>query len=228
MKTLICFCIAGFILIPVLLFSQELTIIPNGLIRNGEHALVTGNYVRVRSGPTLEHRILTKMNKDSVVTVIERGENLEEINKMKNYWYKIKIEKSNVEGWMFGHYLTRKGEMPKETQVENVSTPPQIVLEEIGTIKQGPSLIATGDLNQDGIPEIVFLNKEKEAGHFYLVGYEPATQGYSERYSIRLRNTSINRIEVFNLPELENPLLVANGKNFSYFYTYDGEKNMVL
>ena len=78
--------------------SQEISIIANGTFEKGDTGYVTGDYVRIRSGPTLEHRIIAKANKGTVINVMERGEKVEQIKNMKNYWYRIKIEKTGLEG----------------------------------------------------------------------------------------------------------------------------------
>jgi uncharacterized protein YgiM (DUF1202 family) len=103
------FCFAAIIIMFIAGLSgsaQELVVLPGGVLQEDDSAEVTGDYVRVRTGPTLEYRILTKVNRGTPVTVLERDEQLVSINDMKNYWYKIRLDKSGIEGWMFGHLGT--------------------------------------------------------------------------------------------------------------------------
>ena len=112
------FCFAAIIIMLIAGWSgraQELVVLPGGVLQEDDSAEVTGDYVRVRTGPTLEHRILTKVNRGTPVTIIERNEQLVSIKDMNNYWYRVRLDKSGIEGWMFGYFLRKKEEQaPKE------------------------------------------------------------------------------------------------------------------
>jgi len=229
MKITILSCVLLIIFIPFLLYSQELTVIPNGILEKGDNAYVTGDYVRVRSGPSLKNRIITKVNKGTAVTVLKRGERVEKIGSMKNYWYQIKIEEKDLEGWMYGNFLKKRDEKPLKTvslpsPSETASS--EIALKEIGTIARDAFLPVSGDLNQNGITEIILLKKEARDRYCTAFGYEPSSKGFSEIYSIKLRNTSINNIKIFTHPDFDLPIIIASGSNFSYLYSYDGKKNL--
>jgi hypothetical protein len=221
--------------IPLFLYSQDLIVLPNGVLEVGVKAIVTGDHVRVRSGPSLEHRILIKVNEDTTVSVLERGDSIENIGDMSNYWYKITIESSGLEGWMYGNFLKKNEEKPETEKTLNLEPvtlhaekgSPRILLKEIGTISQDISIPTSGDLDFNGIPEIILLNKEQQGGYHSLTGYEPSTEGFSKKYSVRLRNKAVSKIKVFTHPEFEKPLIVAMGNNFSYFYNYDTERNIL-
>jgi len=231
------------------MLAQEIVIIPNGILQKGDSAEVTGDYVRVRSGPTLEHRILTKVNKRTQVTVLKRGETPVEINGMKNYWYNIKLENSSIEGWMFGIYLRKveiaspagKPETPSSVkknirQVHEASP----VFRKAGNISMPPSLITTGDLNQNGIPEIIFVYRENRKSYWNVTGYEcggfsETDQGetnsgdqnslYTQAYSGKFRNTDINSVKILTQGSEGSPFLAVCGDLFSYIYSYDVKRN---
>ena len=103
-----------FLLVSFPVFSQEISIIANGALEEGDTGLVTGDYVRIRTGPSLEYRIIAKANKGTVISIVERGEKVEQINNMKNYWYRIKIDKTGLEGWMYGEFIQKQEVTKKE------------------------------------------------------------------------------------------------------------------
>ncbi len=248
----------GFVTLPL---AQELHIIPDGLLEGGDAAEVTGDYVRVRSGPSLEHRILTKVSSGTTVSVLKRDENLVEINGMENYWYQVKLGDTGIEGWMFGWYLRRKKESEQKVSplplfpdklsapAKIDSTPPlqttpstarkiqtgetrQLKLKELGSIKEPPSLLASGDLNRNGVPEILFFNREKQGRFWSLAGYESGHSGtspveYRPVYRAKLRNSDIQTVSAFSASSLKNPLIATSGSRFSYIYSYDAEKGIL-
>jgi len=222
------------ICVPVLLFSQQLHVIPNGVLNRDDRAQVSGNYVRVRTGPTLEHRILTKVNKDTEVTILERGETVEHISDMQNYWYRIRIEESGLEGWMFGQYLRKILETPQipsqSTGIQPIPLPaetPRVMLQEIGTLDHGPSICATGDLDQNGKEEIILVSTEKQGRGFTLTGYERSQKSFTKIYSVNVHTTSIEKLHIFSDPSFSSPVVVASGGGYSYFYAYEKTKSML-
>lgn len=223
-----------FLFISFPLHSQDISIIANGTFEKGDTGYVTGDYVRIRSGPSLEHRIIAKANKGAVIDVMERGEKVEPIKNMKNYWYRIKIEKTGLEGWMYGEFIKLKETQKKETQKKDepplkIQTPPppeEISLMEIGSIPARPGYFVTGDLNGNGINEIILLDKENSKRDTVISGFEPAADNFERIYEIKLRNTSVSSIKILNHAVFDSPVIAASGNNFSYLYDYDPEKNI--
>jgi hypothetical protein len=228
------FYLAVVVCVPVLLFAQQLHVIPNGVLNKDDRAQVSGDYVRVRSGPTLEHRILTKVNKETEVTILERGETVETISDMQNYWYRIRIEESGLEGWMYGQYL-QKVQDTTQKQSPDVSIEPiplhrdapSIVLKELGTLDHGPSVCATGDLDQNGKEEIILVSTEKQEKGCTLTGYEVSQKSLKKIYSVNVRTPSINKLQIFSDPSFTAPVIVASGTDYSYFYTYESTRSML-
>lgn len=231
------------------LSAQELVVLPGGVLEENDKAEVSGDYVRVRTGPTLEYRILTKVNRGTPVTVLERGGELVSIKDMKNYWYKIRLDKSGIEGWMYGHFLSKKEEPEKQAAIPTIEEPIPFKTEEatsvkkvssigavlphmdnVGSIQEPRSLITSGDVNGNGVSEIIFLGSEERNRNLYLIGYEAngnrdTKTYYGEVYRIELRSTDVHSIEVFSGEWLQSPLIVANGRNFSQIYTFDETRN---
>ncbi len=210
--------------LPYLLHSQNITIITGGALKKGETALVTGDYVRIRSGSSLKHRIITKVNRGTVVTILGRGDDVEQVDKMKNYWYHIKIEKSGIEGWIYGEFLNKREEEPLKTVI--TSSEKEIGLREIGVIPQNAYSVFTGDLNNNGTEEIILLTATNNGRSSTILGYEPDSDGFTEIYTINLRNTSINTIKIFTHPVFDMPVIAAESDKFSYLYSYDIEKRI--
>ncbi|UCB47189.1 MAG: hypothetical protein JSV25_07205, partial [Spirochaetota bacterium] len=122
-----------------------------------------------------------KVNKTTVASVLERSTTVVEINGMKNYWYRIKLEKGGLEGWMFGAYLKKKEIIIEATANEPVKKPikkpepkvkSEISLIPLGIIEENESLISTGDLDNNSITEIIFINREEKGRYSNLIGYE--------------------------------------------------------
>jgi hypothetical protein len=217
--------------------AQDITVIPNGVLNTGDSAHVTGDYVRVRSGPTLEYRILGKVNSGTSVSILERSAEAEKIGDMDNYWYRIKIKETGLEGWMYGSFLQRDTPfVTQDTQPEK-SLPiplaqteqpkPRILLKEIGSIPQGESVASSGDLNQNGVTEILLLQKDEQGRYYTASAYEPSGEGFSEIYRIRFRNASIQRLEVFNHPNFTQPIIAASDDHYTYLYSYDTGKKLL-
>jgi hypothetical protein len=224
------------VLIPLALRAQEITIIPNGLLEVGDKGSVTGDYVRIRSGPTLEHRIITKVNRGTPLTVVERGV-LEKISDMENYWYHVKLDSLEIEGWMYGAFIKKNektvtvtlSDTSQKLDLKPIKTeaPPsqkRITLKETGVIADSGTSITSDDLNQNGIPEIILLSPETSGRYRDIVGYEQSSGGFTKSYVIQIRNAGIRSIKTFHHSSLGSPLIIAQGDNYSYFYTYDVKK----
>jgi uncharacterized protein YgiM (DUF1202 family) len=223
-----------FLLVSFPIFSQELSIVANGTLEEGDSGYVTGDYVRIRTGPSLEYRIIAKANKGTEISIMQRGEKVEQIKNMTNYWYRIKIDKTGLEGWMYGEFIQKK-EKPEEKAVKKddrpvkVKTkipPEEISLKEMGSIPARPGGIATGDLNNNGISEIILLDSEKNKRDTVISGFEPDSENYAAVYDIKLRNTSAESLQIIDHAVFESPVIAVSGKNFSYLYTYDHEKGI--
>ena len=228
MKKLVLILIFIYFIVPPILYSQDLTVLPGGVLEKGDSAHVTGDYVRVRSGPSLQHRILLKVNSGTAVSVLQRGGTVEKIGNMENYWYQIKIDESGTEGWMYGAFLEKDEKtIPTTPPVINnkpqfvINDKPQISLKEIGSITQKGILHEAADLNQNGTKEILLLHKEDRERYLTASGYEPSPGGFTESYKFGFRNTSINNVTVFDYPDRREPIIAASGDNFTYFYNFD-------
>lgn len=68
--------------------------VSRGDTENLSVGIVTGNYVNVRSKGSLSGSIITQLNKNITVTVLDK----------QNGWYKIKLSDGR-EGWIYGQYL---------------------------------------------------------------------------------------------------------------------------
>jgi hypothetical protein len=223
--------------------AQEIVALPGGVLQQDDKAEVTGDYVRVRTGPSLEHRILTKVNQGTPVTVVTRDENLVTIQGIQNYWYRIRLDKSGIEGWMFGHYLEKRDiPLPKEERKAPIleepisfdrgtSLGPQLpVLDDRGTIEEPESLTASGDLNGNGIDEIILLNGEDRSRSYTLVGYESGQNrmerpSLTEAYRLAVRAANVHSFEVFSGNWLEFPLVVVNATPLSQIFSVDEQRN---
>jgi len=223
--------------------AQEIAVIPGGILKDGTGAIVTGDYVRVRSGPTLEHRILTKVNKETQVTVLNRAEESSTISGSVNYWYKVKIE-DGTEGWLWGEFLREKHEEPAveipspapkgieamPPQKEHRPFGPELPgFSEIGRIPGGRSILATGDLNGNGEPEILLFSREQKTGPWNLTGYEAAKDGkektsFTKAYTSKLKSAEIRSVQVYESNDAR--IVIVNGSIFSYLYTIDTEKSL--
>jgi hypothetical protein len=214
--------------------SAEVTVLPNGILNPGDEVFVTGDYVRVRKGPGLEHEILTKVNKNTQASVLERDEAFSEIQGMKNYWYRIKLQKSGIEGWMYGHFLVKREEKQASAPVINKlpSSPPtpqpeRMTLSSIGTIKETSSLVASGDLNKNGLSEIMFVVDEENGRYKNLVGYEKQKGRYEEAYRIKLMSSTVENISVFSHPGLDASLVSVCAGGYCSLYSYQQERNIL-
>ena len=172
----------------------------------GDRAVVSGNFVRVRSGPTLEHRIITKVSSGTELTVLGRGEKPQEIGGTKSYWYQVRLdtESGGLEGWVFGQFLKKKAGIKERagegaaqgpgSRIGNGAAEPlepvaaftaevQARLAEIGTIDGVPLWVTTGDLDRSGKTELLFLTggspgRRPPGGRsFTLQGFEQESAG---------------------------------------------------
>jgi len=66
--------------------------------------LVLINGLRIRSDKTTDGRVIGYSSKDDRINILERSENKEIIEEIKDYWYKIKSANRDV-GWVFGGFL---------------------------------------------------------------------------------------------------------------------------
>jgi len=234
-------------LISSLSFAQQITIIPEGHLQKGDTAEVTGDFVRIRTGPSLEHRIITMVNRGTKAVIYERGEKQVKIEGKENYWYRIKVTETQIEGWMFGAYL-KKITISPDTQPEKIPLsnlqPTQenaaiqiektiqkyggeVILEEIGSIPDKALQITCGDLNQNGVPEIIVLKKDKKGRYNLLTGYEPDNKSFKEVYSVKLHITRIEKIKIFEESFLEHPIIAFSTERITYVMKYDPEKNIL-
>jgi hypothetical protein len=69
----------------------------------GDEALVTGDYVRVRAEPSLTAPQLGFLYKNLRVRVLERSANTSMVDGKASYWYRVRQD--NVEGWCSAAFL---------------------------------------------------------------------------------------------------------------------------
>jgi len=205
----------------------------------GDTAEVTGDYVRVRTGPTLQHRILTKVNRGTKVTVIEKSKEKMKIESMEAYWYKVKLEGKEITGWIYGAFLKKLEKIPtdkaKKTPGIKLTLIPPLTREKIpyrnmGKIKITARNITTGDLNNNGIGEIIFLKETKRETIF--TGFEAgddANDGnknnkIKEVYNISLRLNGIESTSIYNFNNVP-PLITVKNKVSSFIFLYNHENN---
>jgi hypothetical protein len=212
-------------------------------LASGDRAVVSGDYVRVRSGPTLEHRILDKVNSGTEVTVLARGDKPQKIGDSTCYWYQVKLDSRELSGWVYGAFLEKREPAGKAAEPGNaeppvVSTSPptqpesamtaeaardieltrRIRLEEIGVIDEGNSQVTSGDLDGNGKPELLFLERDKRGRSAVLNGYEKSPSGFDMVYSVDMQSTRAGGVEVLSTKTLERAFLAAQsaeGRGYS-------------
>jgi len=216
--------------------------VPNGVLESSDKAEVTGDYVRVRTGPSLKSKILTKVNRGTPVTVLDRDKTIAEINGIKNYWYHIKLDKSGIEGWIWGQYLRKIEVVPQKSEKLPAEQPETVIRKTVqpklsfldsGNISETKSLVTSGDLNNNGVTEIIFLNRENRKSYWNISGYEesPAPSAeentatsFAKVYSGKLRSADVLSIGVFKQETPGVSFITLNGALFSYIYSFDPEK----
>ncbi|MBN2322933.1 MAG: SH3 domain-containing protein [Spirochaetes bacterium] len=219
-------------LLGALTLSADVTVLPNGILNPGDEVLVTGDHVRVRKGPGLGHEILTKVNKNTLASVLEKDGVLSEIQGMKNYWYRIKLEKSGIEGWMYGQFLlkqekkqTEETTAPDPPSPTPTSPPKRVTLNSIGTIQEVSSLLSSGDLNKNGVSEIAFVVDEENGRYKSLVGYEKQKGRYEEAYRIKLMSSSVDKVSVLSGPGSEASLVSVCAGGYCSLYSFQQDRN---
>jgi uncharacterized protein YgiM (DUF1202 family) len=222
------------LLLGALPLFADVTVLPNGVLNPGDEVLVTGDHVHVRKGPGLTHEILTKVNKNTLASVLQRDDSPSEIQGMKNYWYRIKLQKSGIEGWMYGHFLLKREQEQAKTAVPQeppspspVPRPKLLVLNSIGTIEEASSLVSSGDLNRNGLSEIMFVVDEEKGRYKSLVGYEKQNGRYGEAYRIKLMNSAVENVSVFSDTEIDASLVSVCTGGYCNLYSYDQERNIL-
>jgi len=236
-----------FIVISISGFPQELTIIANGVLRKGIEAVVTGNHVRVRTGPTLNSKIITKVNRGTEVYILERDDKLTKIGKYTNYWYKIKLKSTGKTGWIYGAFLKPQSHEKKEKIIipkRNISKKKLPIQdnEHLGFIETGKienpvysNHIISGDLNLNGKQEIIIAqpsNSRKNSGRYIIVGYESTgafdsssnSNLYEEIYRFPLGSSNLKDISIINNKDISFPILVVTYEKFSQMYTYNAKR----
>ncbi|RKX95361.1 MAG: hypothetical protein DRP84_04450 [Spirochaetes bacterium] len=236
-----------FIVISISGFPQELTIIANGVLRKGIEAVVTGNHVRVRTGPTLNSKIITKVNRGTEVYILERDDKLTKIGKYTNYWYKIKLKSTGKTGWIYGAFLKPQSHEKKEKIIipkRNISKKKLPIQdnEHLGFIETGKienpvysNHIISGDLNLNGKQEIIIAqlsNSRKNSGRYIIIGYESTgaldsssnSNIYEEIYRFPLGSSNLKDISIINNKDISFPILVVTYEKFSQMYTYNAKR----
>ena len=218
-------------------YSQEITVIPNGIIEKGIEAVVTGDNVRVRTGPSLKHRIITKVNRGTSVVVLERSSKLEVIGGKKNYWYRIKIKSSGKTGWIYGAFLKvsiKNLSNEKQPKVERALplnkkiplVPNFIVLENVGTISGFSSrpFVMYGDLDNNGTDEIITVTPSSKRGMYELTGYRYENSSFTEAYKANLFSHGLKKAAVIHSDLLKKSMLIISDDRISQIFIYDSKR----
>jgi hypothetical protein len=82
--------------------SKVWTFLPDG----GSPRYILDQPVNIRNEPNLNGRIIGQLQLDDSVFIKEKTNNLQEIDNVLAYWYKIK--KDDIEGYIFGGYIAEK------------------------------------------------------------------------------------------------------------------------
>jgi hypothetical protein len=68
-------------------------------------AVSTDSGVRVRSKPDLAGTVTGRLEKGDRVELLERGAQKVKVEKMEDYWYRIRRLSDGLTGWAYGYYL---------------------------------------------------------------------------------------------------------------------------
>ena len=222
------------VLLGAFMLQADVTVVPDGVLNPGDEVLVSGDHVRVRNGPGLAHEILTKVNRNTRASVLKRDESPSEIQGMKDYWYRIKLQKSGIEGWMYGHFLKKLEEKPaaepftpESPSFSPAPKPERVALSSIGKIEAASSLVSSGDLNRNGLSEIMFVVNEEKGRYKNLVGYEKKGSRYEEAYRIKLMSSAVENVSVFSGPGPDTSLVSVSAGGYCSLYSYEQERNIL-
>jgi hypothetical protein len=72
---------------------------------------VNDDNVNLRENPSLDNKIINRINSNEIVRVLDISEETMEIDNMIDYWFKIEHE--NIEAWIYGYYLDFLKEIEK-------------------------------------------------------------------------------------------------------------------
>lgn len=67
--------------------------------------VITGDNVNVRSEPSTDAKVVTKLQKDESFEILEKSESYQNIGTETDYWYKI--EKAGESVWVFGAFTSQ-------------------------------------------------------------------------------------------------------------------------
>jgi uncharacterized protein YgiM (DUF1202 family) len=220
----------------------------SSVLQAGERALVTADEVRLRTGPSLEYRIIGSVDTGAGVSILERSTGLQTVGQVSSHWYRVKVDKGK-EGWIFGSFLKKRGaalaadtgskspdpEIPagpaagESSGSDESSQAPeprfldnQVLFAESGTIDQPDSATASGDLDGNGSREILFLSHD-ERGRMSLTAFEPRGERFDRVWSTPLSGRDAESISVLETGTGEQLLTVQND-TFSTLYLYDDRR----
>ncbi len=227
------FIITAFFLLNTILHAQNITVIPNGIIEKGVEAVVTGNYVRVRSGPSLKDKIITKVNKGTEVIILERDKSIKTIGSKKNYWYKIKIKSKGITGWIYGAFLKARQKNNrianntfKTNTVKKLNPSSYISLQDLGTITgiTNHTILAYGDLNNDEKDELITVAKTNRRGVYSVTGYNYNNNKFTEIYKTSITGHNIKKINLIKEHDIKTTLLIVGDDTISQIYIFDNKR----
>lgn len=91
-------------MILLLAFGIQMSGYTQGVKPEHDRALVTGDYLRVRTAPSSEGEFVGVLFKNMLVEVSARSENKLKIKEQSYYWYKVEHE--SLSGWCYGKFLS--------------------------------------------------------------------------------------------------------------------------
>ncbi len=70
-----------------------------------QYGLVIDNNLRIRNNPDINSEIIGILNFGDFIEIYQTSENIDSIDGMENYWYKIDPANSDHSGWVYGGYV---------------------------------------------------------------------------------------------------------------------------
>ncbi|MBK7341703.1 MAG: SH3 domain-containing protein [Saprospiraceae bacterium] len=98
---------------------RPLTPVPTMTEVRNDYAVSKGDFVNIRSLPTIHSEVLGKVNTGDRLDVISKSPYMQQVGQYGwGYWYKVKED--GMEGWIFGNLLDLDGLNPGSIDTENL------------------------------------------------------------------------------------------------------------
>lgn len=89
----------------IFLFLLLLFLFVNGIFSNEKNYFITVDNLRLRENPSDKARIISKINKNTKIEVLEKSKKVQSIRGIVAHWVKIKLTEEDKTGFIFGAYL---------------------------------------------------------------------------------------------------------------------------